>query len=105
MDRRVQLALMTSVLLSSGAPYLYLSGAMAPDPGDRVELAQGGIVLEQCLYTAQLEFDVHWAAACTTQVGADDSADCDLPDAKAAVVNAWMNEAEKQCMAEARAAR
>lgn len=105
MDKRVQVALMATVLLSGGAPYLYLSGAIAPYPRDRVEVAQGGIVLEQCLSAAQLEFDVHWAAACTTQVDADDSADCDLPDAKAAVVNAWMNDAEKQCMAEARATR
>jgi hypothetical protein len=104
MDRRVQVAVMATVLLSGGAPYLYLNG-IAPDPQHRVQVAQGGIVLEQCLYAAQLEFDVHWAAACTTQVDADDSADCDLPDAKAAVVNAWMNDAEKQCRAEARGLR
>jgi hypothetical protein len=46
--------------------------------------------------------DVQWAAACTTQVGGDDSAECDLPNAKAAVVNAGLNEAEAQCMAESR---
>lgn len=95
---------MATVLLGGGVRYFYSDGGMAPDPVAGLQVAQRGSALEQCLYATQLEFDVHWAAACTTQVGGDDSADCDLPDAKAAVVNAWMNEAEKQCMAEARRA-
>ena len=104
MDKRVQWALMATVLLSGGGPYLYLNG-LVPYQNDESQVAQGGIALEDCLYAAQMMFDVKWAAACTTQVGADDSADCDLPDAKAAVVNAWLNEADKQCRAEARGAR
>ena len=105
MDKRVQVALMATVLLSGGGRYLYLDGGIVPYQQDELQVAQGGVVLENCLYAAQMMFDVHWAAACMTQVGADDSAECDLPDAKAAVVNAWLNEADKACMAEACAAR
>ena len=34
---------------------------------------------------------------------ADGHAECDLPDAKAAVVNAWLDQDEQRCMAEMRA--
>jgi len=102
MDKRVQVALMATVLLSGGARYLDFNGGVVPYREDERQVAQRRGALEHCLYAAQMMFDVQWAAACTTQVGADDSADCDLPDAKAAVVNAWLNDAEKMCMAEAR---
>ena len=55
-----------------------------------------------------MTYDVQWAAACQAQAnqsapGASDGhAECDLPDAKAAVINAWLNEAERRCMAEGR---
>jgi hypothetical protein len=92
-----------AVLVSGGAAHLYLSGGASYRP-DELQIAQGN-VLEDCLRAAQLMFDVKWAAACTTKDDGDDGAECDLPPAKAAVVNAWLNEEEKGCMAEARAAR
>ena len=52
-------------------------------------------------------YDVKWAAACMAQVGqassgqADGHPECDLPEAQAAAINAWLNEAEAQCKAEA----
>jgi hypothetical protein len=56
-----------------------------------------------------LAYDVHWAAACATQAGqgsagqADGDAECDLPEAKAAVVNAWLDQDEQRCVTEMRA--
>jgi len=111
MDKRVQVALMATVLLGGSGRYLYINGGLMPHQEDGLQVAQSRGVsmsrdtLEQCLYAAQLMHDVQWAAACTTQVGGDDSAECDLPDAKAAVVNAGLNDAEAQCMVESRAAR
>lgn len=103
MDKRVQVALIATVLLGSGK-YLYLNGGFLPYQ-EPLQVAPRGSELEQCLYAAQMAFDVHWAAACTTQVGADDSAECELPETKAAVVNAWLNDEDKRCMAEARGTR
>lgn len=103
MDKRLQVSLIVAVLLSGSGAYLYLKGG-APQRPDELQIAQRHGALEECLHAAQMIFDVHWAAACATQVGADDGAECDLPNAKAAVVNAWLNEAEAVCMAEARAA-
>jgi hypothetical protein len=42
--------------------------------------------------------DVHWAASCSKQVD-DDSADCMLPNAEAAALNAALDFAERQCLA------
>lgn len=99
----MQVALLAAVLLTgSGAYYYFSRGATSQPDATQVSLRRGAF--EQCMHAAQMVFDVHWAAACTTQVGEDDGAECDLPAAKAAVVNAWLNEAEKRCMAEARAA-
>ena len=103
MDKRLKVALIVAVLLGGGGAYLFLGGR-ASNPGDALQVAQQRSEIEHCLHAAQMVFDVHWAAACTTQSGGDDSAECDLPDAKAAVVNAWLNEAQQRCMAQARAA-
>ncbi|MDP3761909.1 MAG: hypothetical protein Q8R01_15475 [Ramlibacter sp.] len=103
MDKRLQSSLAAALLLAGSGAYLYLKGG-APSQQDALQVAQQRSELEHCLHAAQMVFDVHWAAACTTQGDGDDSAECDLPDAKAAVVNTWLNEAEKRCMAEARAA-
>lgn len=102
MDKRLQVALTAAVLLIGGGAYYGFKDALTQP--DALQVAQRRSQLEQCLYAAQMAFDVHWAAACTTQVGQDDGAECDLPEAKAAIVNAWLNEAEKGCIAEARAA-
>ena len=59
-----------------------------------------------CREAAQMTYDVQWAAACQAHANqsapgaADGHAECDLPDAKAAVINAWLNEAERRCTAE-----
>ncbi len=65
--------------------------------------------MEECLQGVRMAYDVQWAAACATQAGqatpgqADGHAECDLPDAKAAVVNAWRDQDEQRCVAEMRA--
>lgn len=106
MVKQLHVALVASVLLTSGGAYYYVKNikSTASPRLDSIQIAQRRDVLEQCLHTAQIVFDVHWAAACSTQLNGDDGAECDLPTDKAAVVNAWLNDAEKLCMAEARAA-
>ena len=65
--------------------------------------------LEDCYKAARMFYDVKWAAACMVQPAhsppeaADGHPECDLPDDKASVVNAWLNEAEKRCRVEVRA--
>ncbi len=103
MDKRLYIALIAAVLLIGGGAYYYFKSP-ASSQLDAVQVAHRRGALDQCMHAAQMVFDVHWAAACTTQVGADDGAECDLPEAKAAVVNAWLNKAEALCMAEARVA-
>lgn len=61
-----------------------------------------------CMQAAEMVFAVHWAAACMAEAGQtpgnpDGNAECDLSDSQAAVVNAWLDEAEKACVTEARA--
>ncbi len=71
--------------------------------------AQPSAEVEDCLQAAQLVFAVHWAVACMNEAGqatagaADGNAECDLPNPKAAVVNAWLDEAERACFSEAHA--
>jgi hypothetical protein len=106
---------LTLAVLAAGAGALYHFSSSAGG-GDRVaaakDLLQGAqrrSALDQCREAAQMVYDVHWAAACLTVVGqsspgtADGHAECDLPDEKAAVVNAWLDRAEAQCAAEVRA--
>lgn len=75
-------------------------------PGlEDVRIAQQRSAIEHCRQSAHMIFDVHWAAACMAEAnessGAGDGhAECDLPDAKAAAVNAWLDEAEARCVAE-----
>jgi hypothetical protein len=65
--------------------------------------------VDDCLQAVRMAYDVQWAAACATQGGqgtpgqADGHAECDLPDAKAAIVNAWLDQDEQRCVAEMRA--
>jgi hypothetical protein len=62
-----------------------------------------------CQEAANMLYAVHWAVACQAQAGqaspglAEGDAECDLPEAKAAVINAWLDEAEQRCRAEVRA--
>lgn len=105
MDRRLKVSLAVGALLALGGVLHYLGGRAPAQP----DLALSGqrSNLEHCLHSARMIFDVHWAAACTTEAeqgvpGADGHAECDLPDDRAAVVNAWLDRAEAVCMAEAR---
>lgn len=105
MDKRLQVAVMAAVLLGGGGgAYFYVSDGSHHRPG-ALQVSLRSDVLDQCVEGARMTYDVQWAAACSTQGGEDDSAECDLPPAKAAVVNAWLNDAEKECLAEARRAR
>lgn len=106
MDKRLQVASMVALLLSGGSGgYLYFSSGLGPYRPHALQLSIRSDAFEQCVVAARMTYDVHWAAACTTQEGDDNGAECDLPPAKAAVVNAWLNNAEMECMAEARSAR
>jgi hypothetical protein len=103
MDKWLKVSIVAAVLLA-GAGAFHYSVIVAPG----IEQARRSAI-EDCHRAARMVYDVHWAAACTTQVGqaspdqAEGHAECELPDDKAAVVNAWLNEAEKRCMAEVRA--
>jgi hypothetical protein len=106
MNKWLKVSILAAVLLAgAGAFYRFVFVL----PGIEQARQNGGPALEQCQQAAQMVYAVHWAVACMTEVGqastgvADGNAECDLPDAKAAVVNAWLNEAEKQCIAEVRA--
>ena len=78
----------------------------AQESARELRVAQQRSAFEHCRQSAHMIFDVHWAAACMVEAGqpsgsGDGHAECDLPDAKAAVVNAWLDEAEARCEAEA----
>jgi hypothetical protein len=103
-----RLASMTVAVLLAGAGAAMLShfasflpGKGTPVRTDEFAIANGRSAMVGCREAAQMTFDVHWAAACQAQAG-DGHAECDLPDTKAAVINAWLNEAERRCAAEGR---
>lgn len=109
MDRWLKVSLVVAVLLA-GAGTFYHRVFVLPGVGqDGESAAQSRSAMEDCQRAARMVYDVHWAAACMTQAGqappgeADGHAECDLPDDKAAVVNAWLDEAERRCVAEVRA--
>lgn len=93
----VGIALLSVHLLSS-----------APDAAPAVQLAAIDFDRhEHCVEHAHLVHDVRWAAACmqrAQQGEGDGIADCDLPGADAARLNALLDEAEQRCVAESRAA-
>lgn len=53
-------------------------------------------VVEHCRRSAELLYEVHWAAACFKR---QDANDCMLPDAQAARVNAILAAEEARCLA------
>jgi hypothetical protein len=74
-------------------------------PADEFSVAHLRSAMVGCREAAQMAYDVHWAAACEAQAGqgsADGHAECDLPNSKAAVINAWLDDAERRCAAEGR---
>jgi hypothetical protein len=98
MDKRLKVSIVMAVLLAgAGAFYHLVSGI------------ERSAAMEECLQGVRMAYDVQWAAACAAQAGqatpgqADGHAECDLPDAKAAVVNAWLDQDERRCVAEMRA--
>ena len=116
MDKRLKVSIVAAGLLAAAGALHHIAVAPGsarvdrPDDGGRtgeVVVARNDHALPQFHQAAQMIFDVHWAAACMTEVGqaapgrAEGHPECDLPDHKAAAVNAWLNEAEAQCMAEA----
>ena len=112
-DTRLKASIMAALLAGAGAAsFLYFARAVpatGPAPrADEFTVANARSAMVSCREAVQMTFDVHWAAACQAQAGsagadgADSSAECDLPDARAAVVNAWLDEAERRCSAEGR---
>lgn len=102
MDKWLKVSIVVAVLLA-GAGALYRDSESTARRAD-----ERRAVVEECQRAARMVYDVHWAAACA-QAGqsspgqADGHAECDLPDDKAAVVNAWLDEAEQRCVAGVRA--
>ena len=113
MDRWLKASVMAAALLAGvGAFSFYYFAFVRPANNaariDEFAVAGGRSAMVDCREAAQMIYDVHWAAACQAHAGqapqsvADGHAECDLPEAKAAIVNAWLNEAERRCAAEAR---
>jgi hypothetical protein len=121
MDKWLKVSIVAAVLLAgAGVFYGFVfllpgiertdqDGGNAGRLADEFQLAQRRDALEHCRQAARMIYDVHWAVACMSEVGhassglADGHAECDLPEAKAAVVNAWLDKAEERCVAEVRA--
>jgi hypothetical protein len=100
MNKWLKVSIVMAVLIAGGGAFYHLVG---------IEKAQRSAAVEDCLQASRMAYDVQWAAACAAQAGqassgqADGHAECDLPDAKAAVVNAWLDQDEQRCVAEMRA--
>ena len=101
---------MAVLLAGAGASYRLVLPGIEPAPlHGEYSPVQRGRALEECLQAAQMVYAVHWAVACMSQAGQapagtnDGNAECDLPDSKAAVVNAWLDKAEKACRTEVHA--
>jgi hypothetical protein len=99
MNKWLKVSIVMAVLLLAGAGAFnhFVSGI------------ERSAAMKECLQAVRMAYDVQWAAACATQAGqassdqADGHAECDLPDAKAAIVNAWLDQDEQRCVAEMRA--
>ncbi|HSV35651.1 MAG TPA: hypothetical protein VLI46_08835 [Ramlibacter sp.] len=129
MDTRLKVSLMVAAMFAGSGAFHYFGWGLLGVNRDRPERGNAGWSLESsslaqqrrsaivdCHEAANMFFDVKWAAACMAQVGqagqssrgdadgrADGHAECDLPEDQAAVVNAWLDEAEARCRAELRA--
>jgi hypothetical protein len=94
---KVSIVMAVPLLAGAGAFYRWMSAN------------ERSAAVEECLQGVRMAYDVHWAAACAALAGqaspgqADGHAECDLPDARAAVINAWLDQDEKRCVAEMRA--
>lgn len=102
---------LAALLAGGGAFYEFVIAPPATDPDPlyaQIGPTQRRAAIDDCMQAAQMVFAVHWAVACSAQAvqtpaEADGNAECDLPDSRAAVVNAWLDEAERACMADVRA--
>ena len=106
MNTRLQGSIMAVLLVAGTAFSAYYLAFVAPGKGvaarsDEIVVAHGRSAQVGCQEAARMFYDVKWAAACMAQ--ADGHAECDLPDDKAAVLNTWLNEAEKRCGLDMRA--
>jgi hypothetical protein len=114
MHKHLNASLMAAVLLAGAGAVAFhhfprtSTGQSAIPRADDFTVVNLRSAMVGCREAAQMTYDVQWAAACQAQAnqgaggGADGHAECDLPDAKAAVINAWLNEAERRCAAEGR---
>lgn len=113
MNKWLMRSIAVALLLAVAGALLHFARVL-PETGlaPELKLAQRHRAVEECRQAARMVYDVHWAAACVgqvTQVGqawpgqADGHAECDLPNEKAAVVNAWLDEAERLCAVEVQA--
>ena len=114
MDKWLKASLVAAPLFAGAGAlsFHYLAfvqpGETAASRADEITVAHGRGAVVNCQEAARMVYDVHWAAACmahANQAGtgnSDGHPECDLPDARAAVVNAWLNEAERRCTAEPR---
>jgi hypothetical protein len=114
MHKHLNASLMAAVLLAGvGAVAFHNLPDKPAGPGAALSADDFTVVnlrsaMVSCREAAQMTFDVQWAAACQAQANpaapaaGDGHPECDLPDAKAAVINAWLNEAERRCTAEGR---
>ncbi|HSI52380.1 MAG: hypothetical protein ACAH21_16485 [Ramlibacter sp.] len=110
MHKQFAISLPMAALLASVSAFYYFGIVLPGKERDSVSgrgielaLASQPSALEHCVGAARMIFDVHWAAACMAQ--ADGHPECELPNDRAAVVNAWLRDAEQRCMAEAREGR
>lgn len=99
-----------ALLAGAGLVVLHLLAGTA-DPGEPSSLDDFAPVntrtaIVSCREAAHMAYDVQWAAACQAHAAqsppgaAEDHAECDLPYAHAAIINAWLNDAERRCTAE-----
>ncbi|MES2999128.1 MAG: hypothetical protein V4787_00425 [Pseudomonadota bacterium] len=95
------MALLNAVMDSIGPG---LSQQLAAAQPARARSPQGEferLAVEICRENVTIIHDVDWAAACMANPG-DDSAECTLPDARAAKLNAARWAAEDRCVDDAR---
>jgi len=105
MDKWLKTSLLAAVpLAGAAAAFYHFHFAPAQTESLRVAAARNG-EYEHCRRQAEVVHDVHWAAACMVNAreapAGDDHPECMLPDAKAALLYAALDEAEARCRAEA----
>ena len=95
------LLLVGLAVLQAGLGRLPARPAPAPEPAARAAALLPGErqALQRCREDVAIIHDVHWAAACMANPD-DDSAECTLPDDRAAALNFARAAAEERCVKE-----